>query len=106
MPGLALRSKPMTHLFRLLSITALTAALVPTTAAQQRLALGGHSSPVLAVAFSPDSKTVATVARIDGDRTWVVLLWDAATGKKLRVIEGPDNAFWAVCFSPDGKRIA
>ena len=47
--------------------------------------LEGHSYPVLAIAFSPDGKRIATAA---GDDTRVtqpgeVKVWSAADGKEL-----------------------
>jgi WD40 repeat protein len=56
---------------------------------------------VYAVAFSPDSKTVAAAG---ADRA--IRVWDVATGKELALIE--DHADWIfdLAFSPDGKRLA
>jgi dipeptidyl aminopeptidase/acylaminoacyl peptidase len=56
---------------------------------------------VFAVAFSPDSKKIATAG---ADRT--LRIFEVETGKLLGQIE--DHADWVfgVAFSPDGKRIA
>ena len=55
-----------------------------------------HGSEIGAVAFAPDGKTVASVAKESG-----VHLWDAVTGKELRSFPGH-----AVAFSPDCKTLA
>ncbi|MFF8265506.1 WD40 repeat domain-containing serine/threonine protein kinase [Streptomyces virginiae] len=52
------------------------------------------------VAFSPDSKTIATNG--DGD----VLLWNAATGALAGTAGGDWEAVTALAFSPDGKALA
>ncbi|MGW7450081.1 WD40 repeat domain-containing serine/threonine protein kinase [Streptomyces sp. NPDC054787] len=52
------------------------------------------------VAFSPDSKTIATNG--DGD----VLLWNAATGALAGTAGGDWGAVTALAFSPDGKALA
>ena len=56
---------------------------------------------VFAVAFSPDSKTVAAAG---ADRA--IRLWEVESGKLLSTIE--DHADWVldVAFSPDGTRLA
>lgn len=54
-----------------------------------------------ALAFSPDEKLVATSgwqAPFD--------LWDAATGKRVRRLTGPDPRIDRLAFSPDGKILA
>jgi len=53
------------------------------------------------VAFSPDSKRLATTGR---DKT--VKVWDAASGQQLLTLRGHSDAVEGVVFSPDGKRLA
>jgi WD40 repeat protein len=53
------------------------------------------------VAFSPDGSLLASAS---GDKT--LKLWDAASGKEIRVFEGHTGAVKSVAFSPDGKRLA
>jgi RNA polymerase sigma factor (sigma-70 family) len=57
---------------------------------------------VLAVAVSPDGKTVATA---DAGRSSTVRLRDLATGKELRRFQGQMPIFH-VLFAPDGKTLA
>ena len=59
------------------------------------------SSPIRAVAFSPDSKTL-----VSGSDDKTLRLWDAATGKSLGdPLKGHDGYVSGVAFSPDGKTI-
>lgn len=51
------------------------------------------------LAWSPDGKMVATA--IDKD----VVLWDSATGKRLRTLSGHGNFIMGIAFSPDGKQL-
>ena len=61
-----------------------------------RAVLSGHSGPVYDVRFTPDSERVVSGA---GDS---VRVWDAATGKQLRQLEGGTS----VAVSPDGRLLA
>jgi RNA polymerase sigma factor (sigma-70 family) len=56
------------------------------------------------MAFSPDGKTLATAVR-SVSRVPPIRLWDVATGKLLRRLDGPR---WncQIAFSPDGKYLA
>ena len=62
----------------------------------------GHTKEVTDVAFSPDSKRLASSSH---DAT--VRIWDTATGKELHTLEKA-HRFIAECvaFSPDGKWLA
>jgi WD40 repeat protein len=76
-----------------LTSTAL-AADVPTP----RPDVHAHEGMLLAMAISPDGKTLATA----GDDK-IVKLWDTATGKPIGSLKGHKDRPGALCFSPDGK---
>ncbi|MBA9002272.1 WD40 repeat domain-containing serine/threonine protein kinase [Thermomonospora cellulosilytica] len=59
-----------------------------------------HGRDVHAVSFSPDGRTLATA----GGST--VILWDAATGTRLRTLTGHTGTVAAVAYSPDGRLLA
>ncbi|HEY7312303.1 MAG TPA: sigma-70 family RNA polymerase sigma factor, partial [Gemmataceae bacterium] len=60
-----------------------------------------HRGFLGSVAFSPDGKTLAA-----GGYSGVILLYDAATGRKLREMSAIANQFPALAFAPDGKTLA
>jgi WD40 repeat protein len=59
-----------------------------------------HAAPVLCVAFSADGKLLASGS---SDRT--VRLWDVATGKPVRHLDGELGDAAQVLFSPDGNTL-
>jgi WD40 repeat protein len=67
----------------------------------ERQKLEGHDHLVTTVAFSPDSKTVASGLL---DKT--IRLFDVITGKERQKLKGYDDFVSAVAFSPDGRTLA
>jgi len=87
----------------------------------ERLAVGAHDGPihiweprtgrlvqvllgrktVLSLAWSPDGRVLA--AGSFGER--VIRLWEAESGRLLRVLEAPAEAIHVLSWSPDGQRL-
>jgi serine/threonine protein kinase len=61
----------------------------------------GHLKTVYSVAFSPDSKVIAS-----GSADYTIQLWDAVTGRRLQQLAGHWDWVMSVAFSPDGRVIA
>jgi len=60
-----------------------------------------RSGGVLSVAYSPDGKIFAA-----GTQNAAIKIWDAQTGKELRVMGGQDDPVESIAFSPDGLTLA
>jgi len=58
-------------------------------------------SQILAVAFSPDGKLLAT-----GDVNHEIHIWQVAEGKQLLSCKVDEGWVWSVAFSPDGRWLA
>ena len=71
------------------------------TSGQELDSLEGREWPVWAVAFSPDSRWLAT-----GSRAGQVKVWEARTGREKLTFRGHSLPIQGVAFSPDGRCIA
>ncbi|CAG8184312.1 unnamed protein product [Penicillium nalgiovense] len=63
--------------------------------------LEGYSGSVGSVAFSPDSRLLAS-----GSDNKTVWLWNPATGALTQTLEGHSDSVRSVVFSPDGRLLA
>ena len=60
-----------------------------------------HLDPVVALAFAPDGKTVATATGSP-----IVTFWDVTTREVRRRLRDPSGAVHALAISPDGTTVA
>ena len=70
---------------------------------QLRQTLEGHTDYVWSVAFSHDSKLLASGSGA-GDKT--IRIWDTATWQLRQTLEGHTRGVWSVAFSHDSKLLA
>src|SRR5207249_733926 len=75
--------------------------LVWEAAGAKKHTLKGHEAAVLAVAFTPDGKTLATA-----DAAGSVRLWDVKSGECTTTVAAHAGAAAGLAFSPDGWRLA
>lgn len=72
------------------------------------LILEGHTNTVTALAFSPDSSTLASSSGDFGvaDSEYTVRLWDTQSGAQQVVLTDTDGVIQSLAFSPDGALLA
>ena len=63
-------------------------------------------NPPQVACFSPDGKLLATGATEPGPDRKTITLWDVATGKRLKTLDGPADTISQIAFSGDGKLLA
>jgi hypothetical protein len=79
---------------------AAAALAAAVSAANWRVALGGHDDTMYSAAFSPDASRIVTAS---DDKT--ARIWDAASAKEIAVLRGHDGPVTSAAFSPDGSGI-
>lgn len=92
---------PLTSLLLSSVFLVLPSVAVHAGAVKERASLEAHNAGVHWIAFSPNSKLLASVG---GDRA--VKLWRVADGKHLATLEGHKDYVTKVVFGPDNKTIA
>jgi WD40 repeat protein len=73
----------------------------PLVKISEQQTLTGHEDIVTSVAFSPDSKIIAS-----GSNDSTIRLWDTNTGGLIRTFAGQKNLITSVAFSPNGSVLA
>lgn len=66
-----------------------------------RTTLAGHDRAVFSIAFSPDSRVVAT-----GGAERIIRLWEVKSGRPIADLLGHEHHVRFIAFSPDGRRLA
>jgi WD40 repeat protein len=83
----------------------LTIRVYELASGKQVAALVGHIDEITGMAFSPDSRTIATASGnfwYKKDRT--IRVWDVVTGRVLHLFENPDGAE-SIEYLPDGRSV-
>ncbi len=83
------------------TVTSIPAEAEGIPSEQHKLALEGHTHYVLAVAFSPDGRTLAS-----GSRNGKIRLWDTDTGEHKLTLEGHTDGVTCLSFSLNGHTLA
>ncbi|KAF9885330.1 hypothetical protein FE257_013047 [Aspergillus nanangensis] len=106
------------------TLTGQSGELWDTSTGDHQKILVGHSREVTALAFSPDSKKIASASADSIIRLWdisadnhqktltghsneyrTIKLWDISTGNYQKTLTGHSSGVTAVAFSPDSKQI-
>jgi WD40 repeat protein len=77
---------------------------VATSMEISRVTMNDGASRFSHARFSRDGTVVVTCSRDEGDDAPRV--WDTASGRLVKVLEGHQQGAWHVAFSPDGRRLA
>jgi WD40 repeat protein len=70
-----------------------------------RAALRGHAGEIMALAYSPDGKTLAAAGG-NQHHAGELKLWDVAAGKERVLIEPFKEKLYGLAYAPDGKSVA
>ncbi|MCB0174323.1 MAG: tetratricopeptide repeat protein, partial [Anaerolineae bacterium] len=62
--------------------------------------LTGHTDRVIQVAWSPDSRILAT-----GGHDQTIWLWDVERGRYRTVLQGHTGGIWSLAFTPDSRSL-
>jgi WD40 repeat protein len=73
---------------------------------KERITLHGHRAGLVAVSFSADGTTLASVNGPPYMDPSEVKVWDVATGRERASFQGNANYFLTVALSPDGRLVA
>src|SRR6266567_262274 len=102
LPNSKTEPRTMNRVCRLSSLTLVVFAPALCRGAEaEPQTLKGHRGSVMAVAFSPDGKVLASSSR---DKT--IRLWDLATGGLKRTLTEHTADVYDVTFSPKGNLLA
>jgi hypothetical protein len=69
----------------------------------------GRGIAVAQMAFSPDKRVLATSSEVDTEdreESYIIQMWDVATGRELLHFQGVDAETMCLKFSPDGGLLA